>query len=75
MDERSIRIRILDLGCVSEAIGLERRLARTDGVLGVAVNPATDTAYIRFDGFRTSPVRLREAVEGAGYRAAEPVAS
>ena len=57
-----IRIRLLDLGCVAEAIGLERRLARTLGVLGVVVNPATDTAYIRYDGFRTSTDRLRTAI-------------
>jgi copper chaperone CopZ len=75
MDERMIRIRIIDLGCVAEVIGLERHLARTLGVLGVTVNPATDTAYIRYDGFTTSPERLRAAILAAGFRAADPVAS
>jgi copper chaperone CopZ len=75
MDERLIRIRLLDLGCVAEVIGLEHRLARTSGVLGAMVNPATDTAYIRYDGFRTSPARLRAAIVAAGFRTAEPVAS
>ncbi len=74
MDERTIRIRLLDLGCVAEAIGLERRLARTLGVLGAAVNPATDTAYIRYDGYRTSPERLRAAITAAGFRAGDPIA-
>jgi copper chaperone CopZ len=75
MDERMIRIRLLDLGCVAEAIGLERRLARTLGVLGVVVNPATDTAYIRYDGFRTSTDRLRTAIAAAGFHTSEPIGS
>ena len=75
MDERMIRIRITDLGCVAEAIGLERRLARTLGVLGAMVNPATDTAYIRYDGFRTSPERLRASIVAAGFATREPAAS
>lgn len=75
MDERTIRIRLLDIGCVAEAIGLERRLARTLGVFGAMVNPATDTAYIRYDGFTTSPERLRAAIAAAGFRTAEPTVS
>ena len=75
MDERTIRIRLVDIGCVAEAIGLERRLARTLGVLGAMVNPATDTAYIRYDGFMTSPDRLRAAIAAAGFRTSEPRAS
>ena len=75
MDERTIRIRLVDIGCVAEAIGLERRLGRTLGVLGAVVNPATDTAYIRYDGFTTSPERLRSAIHAAGFRTTEPIAS
>lgn len=70
-----IRIRLLDLGCVAEAIGLERHLARTVGVLGATVNPATDTAYIRYDGFSTSPDRLRAAIAAAGFRTSGPVSN
>jgi copper chaperone CopZ len=75
MDERLIRIRLLDLGCTAEATELERILVRTPGVLGAMVNPATDTAYISYDGFRTAPERLRAAIVAAGFRAADPVAS
>ena len=75
MDERMIQIHLVDLGCVAEAIGLERRLARTLGVLGAMVNPATDTAYIRYDGFRTSPERLRAAIMAAGFGTHEPAVS
>ncbi len=75
MDERTIRIRLVDIDCVAEAVGLEHRLARTLGVLGAMVNPATDTAYIRYDGFTTSPDRLRAAITAAGFRTTEPIAS
>ena len=75
MDERLIRIRLLDLGCTAEATELKRILVRTSGVLGAMVNPATETAYISYDGFATSPERLRAAIVAAGFRAADPVAS
>jgi len=65
MDERLIRIRIMDLACVAEGIGLEHLLARTPGVLGATVNAATETAYISYDGFRTSAERLRAAIAAA----------
>lgn len=73
MDEQSTRIRIRDLGCVADAIGLERRLARLAGVLAATVNPADDTVYLRFDAFVTSPRRIVGAIEAAGFHAAEPV--
>ena len=75
MDERLIRVRLLDLACTAEAIALERRLVRTAGVLGAIVNSATDTAYICFDGFVTSAERLRRAIVATGFLAADPVAS
>ncbi len=75
MDERSVRIRILNLDCASEAPGLERRLLRVAGVLAVDVNPVVETAYLRFDGHVTSAQRLRAAIEGAGFRTDEPIAS
>ena len=74
MNERWVRIPILDLGCPGDTGRLERRLARQAGVLEVAVNPATGAAYIRFDPRATTPARLRTAVEAEGYRTADPVA-
>ena len=74
MDERWVRIPILDLGCAGDTGRLERRLARQPGVVEVVVNPATEAAYIRFDPSSTTPSRLRNAVEHEGYRTAEPVA-
>ena len=74
MDERWVRIPILDLGCAGDTGRLERRLARLPGVMEVAVNPATEAAYVRYDARSMTPARLREAVEREGYRTAEPVA-
>ncbi len=74
MDAHWVRIPILDLGCAGAAAGLERRLARLPGVVEVAVNLATEAAYIRYDARSTTPARLRDAVEHEGYRTAAPVA-
>lgn len=68
MAERWVRIGILDLGCVGEALDLERRLARMQGVREVAVNPATDAAYIRFDDSSATAASLREAIVREGFR-------
>ncbi len=73
MSEQWVRIPILDLGCAASAPGLERRLARLPGVREVAVNPATEAAYIRYDSRAISVERLREALEREGYRTAAPV--
>ncbi len=75
MSERWVRIPILDLGCPGDTGRLERRLARMPGVVEVAVNPATEAAYVRYDPRSTTPDRLRDAVEREGYRTAAPVAS
>lgn len=74
MDEQWVRVPILDLGGVGSAAGLERRLARMPGVREVAVNPATEAAYIRFDRDLTSAEHLRATIERLGYRTAEVAA-
>ncbi len=74
MDEQWVRIPILDLGCAGGATVLERRLARLPGVREVAVNPATEAAYIRYDARAMTPERLRGAIEQEGYRTAQPIA-
>ncbi len=73
MDDTWVRIPLLDLGCAGRAATLERRLARLAGVREVAVNPATEAAYIRYDETMTSAERLRGAVEREGHRTARPV--
>ena len=73
MSEQWLRIPIIDLGCAGSAPGLERRLARLPGVREVAVNPATEAAYIRYDTHATSAARLRDALEREGYRIARPI--
>jgi hypothetical protein len=75
MDERIIRIRLLDLGCIGDVVALERHLVHMRGVLGATVNAVTETAYVRYDGFATSSERLRAAIVAEGFRTPDPVAS
>ena len=46
---------------------VERALNRVDGVLGASVNLATERASVQYLPAATSPDRLREAVQQAGY--------
>jgi copper chaperone CopZ len=51
---------------------VERALARTEGVVYVYVNPATEMAYVEFDPAQVDSSRLARAVEHAGFRVGEP---
>lgn len=75
MDVRhELRIPVYDLGCGGAgASTIERRLAATDGVVSVYVNPATETAYIDFDPTETDPSTLARVIEQVGYRAGRPI--
>ena len=53
--------------CASCAARIERVLKRVDGVEEASVNFATEQASVRFDAARTTPLRLVEAVVGAGF--------
>ena len=73
MDTRQVRIPIFELGCGGTGVQtIERELAATDGVLRAYVNPATETAYVEFDGAEVDASELVRAVEQAGYRAGRP---
>jgi Cu2+-exporting ATPase len=54
----------------SESLVLERMLGRLRGVESVEVNPAAQTATVRFDPAQTSVEELRRAVEDCGYHCA-----
>lgn len=72
--KRRLRIPIHGLGCGGAgATTIERELAATGGVLGVSVNPATETAYVDYDATETDPWALARAIERAGYRPGRPV--
>ena len=51
---------------------MERVLASKTGVLGVYVNPATETAYVDIDPSKTDAWTVWHALEQAGYRAGRP---
>ena len=61
-------IPIADLGCGSSAPIIGRELRRAPGVVEVYVNPATDTAYVRYDPALIDPRRLAAIIREAGYR-------
>lgn len=59
---------LYDLGCSSgDALTVERILARQPGVLEVYANPATETAYVKYDPTLTDEERLAAVVKNVGY--------
>lgn len=54
------------------ALLIERRLARTVGVVYVYVNAATEMAYIAYDCTLIDPQQLVTVVNQAGFQAGEP---
>jgi len=73
MAERSITLEIQGMTCAGCVANVERALLRPEGVLSAAVNLATASASIRYDGALTGPEALERAVAAAGYRARAPV--
>ena len=71
--KRGLRIPVYDLGCGGAgASTIERRLAATDGVVRVYVNPATETAYVEYDPGKTDARTLARVIEQVGYGAGRP---
>ena len=65
---KQIALPVYQLGCGGGgALTLERRLAKTSGVLYVYVNPATEMAYVDYDPTRIDPDGLRAVIIRAGY--------
>lgn len=61
------QIRITGLTCAGDAVGLERRLQRLNGVVTAMVNPITEQAYVDFDPAVTNIGNLVTAITAAGY--------
>ena len=71
---RGLRIPVYDLGCGGAgASTIERKLAATDGVVRVYVNPATEIAYVDYDPAETDARTLARVIERVGYRAGRPI--
>ena len=71
---RQVTIPIGGFGCLgSGALIVERTLAQEPGVIRVSVNPATEMAYVTYDGRLTDKERLNTAIERAGFHVEQPV--
>jgi Cu+-exporting ATPase len=62
-----IRLDIEGMTCAACAAGVEKALARLEGVKSAGVNLPMEQASIRFDTGLVSPAALAEAVRGAGF--------
>jgi YHS domain-containing protein/copper chaperone CopZ len=56
------RVAVAGRPCAGEVFRLERDLSRVDGIVRVAVNPATGEAYLTFDPNRLSLADVEAAV-------------
>lgn len=63
--------RIEGMTCAACVRAVERAVSRVPGVEKAEVNLATDRARVSFDAERTAPLAIRQAIEDAGYRAAD----
>jgi copper chaperone CopZ len=64
-----VHLEVSGMTCAGEAVGLERRLRRREGVLQVTVNPLTERAYLVYDPALVNRATLAALVEAAGYSA------
>ena len=60
-------IPITGMHCASCAASIEESLNKVEGVSKVAVNFATEKAYVEYDPSKASPQALEEAIKEAGY--------
>jgi copper chaperone CopZ len=56
------------------ALTIERLLERQPGVVRAYVNPATEMAYVEYDGSQTDVAALGKVIESAGHKAVLPTA-
>jgi Cu+-exporting ATPase len=71
MPARTIDLRLTGMTCAACAARIEKVLNRAPGVRA-AVNLATETAHVEFDGDKATPETLIEVVRGAGGNGSPP---
>ena len=64
------KIDIEGMHCASCVAAVERSLAKVPGVKSAAVNLATESASVEYDGAQSGMDALRKAIEDAGYTVA-----
>ena len=72
MNARTLDLQLTGMTCAACAARIEKVLNRAAGV-HAAVNFATETAHVEFDGDKATPETLIDAVRKAGYDAAPAV--
>ncbi len=66
---RTTTIYVTGMTCAGCAISIEQVLKNTEGVEEVRVNYERGEAVVKYDDSKVTAARLREAVNGIGYRA------
>lgn len=69
-----VTLPIIGFACGGGALTVERVLERQPGVLRAYVNPATEMAYVEYDGSQIDVAALGELIESAGYKTVLPTA-
>jgi periplasmic mercuric ion binding protein len=71
---RTTTIYVTGMTCAGCAISIEQVLKNTEGVEDVRVSYERGEAVVKYDDRKVTAARLREAINGIGYRAtARPV--
>ena len=70
-DNKSVTIPIGGMTCAACAMRVEKALKKSDGVVSVSVNLATEKATVTYDPSRIRASAIKEAIEKAGYTALE----
>ncbi|MDD4618758.1 MAG: heavy metal translocating P-type ATPase, partial [Bacteroidales bacterium] len=69
MEQKTIKkeFPVTGMTCAGCAMGVEKRLASTEGVKSSAVNFAGKSVILEFDPLVTNPGKLRQSVQAIGY--------
>ncbi len=67
---QTINLHVGELLSPLGAQGVEKQLAKLDGVAAVAVNPVSGCATVTYDERRISPAAIKEAIEACGHHCA-----
>ena len=67
MSTRRRNFPVQGMGCAACVARVENTLKACEGVSGVSVSLASNTAQVDYDPERTTPAALQQAVRDAGY--------
>ena len=70
-DMREVSIPIRGMTCASCVRAVEKAIQKLDGVAGVSVNLATETAQVKYDADKVRISSIKTAIKNAGYEPLE----